>query len=81
MLPGLVNASGRARGSLNTQDLTPKTYSADLFRSLQVRQFTKDLESRVDLFTGQRLQALSAEALDRKRSHHAAIKERALQAT
>src|SRR5215469_15109733 len=48
-------------------------------RLLEVREFAEDLEALVDLFAGERLQTLRAEALDGERSHDSAIEEGTLQ--
>src|SRR6185437_5430162 len=61
--------AGRSRG--------PSAGSAA--RSFQVGQLTEDLKARVNFFAGQRLQALGAKTLHRKRSHHPAVEERAFQ--
>src|SRR4051794_40719860 len=44
-----------------------------------VREFTEDLVTCVDLFTSERLQALRTKALDRERAHHATIEHRPLE--
>src|SRR5581483_2538992 len=46
---------------------------------LQVRQFPENLKAPFDLLPGQGLQALRAEALDRKRSHHSSVEQGALE--
>src|SRR6185369_2070800 len=61
--------AGRSRG--------PSAGSAA--RSFQVGQLAEDLKAGVDFFAGQRLQALGAKTLHRKRPHHATVKERAFQ--
>src|ERR1700730_17758999 len=44
-----------------------------------MRQLAEDLKPLINLVAGQRLQSLRAEALDGKRSHHSAVKQRSLQ--
>src|SRR6185312_4796712 len=48
-------------------------------RSFQVRQLAEDLKAGVNFFAGEQLQTLGAEALHRKRSHHAAVEQSTLQ--
>src|SRR5450755_2391044 len=59
------------------QSRVPSAESAE--PSFQVGQLTEDLKASLNFFAGERLQTLGAETLHRKRSHHAAIEERALQ--
>src|ERR1700694_2001282 len=61
--------AGRSRG--------PSAGSAE--RSFQMGQLAEDLKAGVNFFAGEQLQTLGAKALDRKRSHHAAVEESAFQ--
>ena len=53
--------------------------SAALGGLLEVGQFAEELETGIDLFAGQRLEALGAETLDGERSHDPSIEQSALQ--
>src|SRR5450432_66938 len=57
----------------------PAPSAGSAAHSFQMGQLAEDLKAGIDFFAGERLQALGAKALHRKRSHHTAEEESAFQ--